>query len=154
MNGPTMQRRWSEVMRDVFAQRAGVNLSVPKSAVVHPRDLEPVFRASAGLHQDGVIAHWRCRTEDDRCVHALETADAFLVHWDRVDPNASLLGHLFADAPEVAVGASIALGAGLGASVAREQGALWGGLVGLLLGLAARIGVQAYHDQQEQEATP
>jgi hypothetical protein len=90
----TVQRRWSDVMRDVFALRAGVNLSVPKSAVVHPRDLEPVFRASTGLHQEGVIAHWRCRTENDRCIHALETSDAFLVHWDRVDPNASLLGPL------------------------------------------------------------
>jgi hypothetical protein len=152
MSGPITQRRWSEVFAEVFALRAGVNLSIPKSAVVHPRDMDPVFRASSGLHQEGVIAHWRCRTEDDRCIHALETSDAFLVHWDRVDPNASLLGHLFADAPEVAVGASLALGAGLGASVGKEKGALVGGLAGLILGLLVRLGVQAYEDNQE--ATP
>jgi hypothetical protein len=141
-------------MRDVFALRAGVNLSVPKSAVVHPRDLEPVFRASTGLHQEGVIAHWRCRTENDRCIHALETSDAFLVHWDRVDPNASLLGHLFSDAPEVAVVAAAVAGGSAGAAFGGERGAWVGAALGLLLGAGVRVAVQAYHNRQDQEARP
>ncbi len=143
--------RWSDVAREVYALPPGQNLQVPKASLVHPRDLEPCFRPSTGIGAPGVRAHWRCLDGDTgRSLHALETDEAFLVHWDRVDPSVSLLGHLYADAPQVAVTGGAILGAGLGAAIGGKDGALWGAALGVGLSLLARVGVHFYH----QEAQP
>lgn len=144
--------KWSDAARQVYALPPGQNLQVNKGDLTHPRDLEPCFRASLGLSAPGVKAHWRCLdTATGRCIHVLETDDLFLVHWDLVDPSVSFLGHLYADAPQVAVTGGVLLGAGLGAALSGKDGALWGALAGVVLSLAARAGVQLYHNHKEAQ---
>lgn len=53
---------------------------------------------------------YRRRLPDDRGIHVRDFGDRMTMHWDHVDPSASLVGHLVRDAPGLAI-AGLVIGA-------------------------------------------
>ncbi|MGB0651913.1 MAG: hypothetical protein ACPGQL_01825 [Thermoplasmatota archaeon] len=85
---------WQDAARAVLALPPHAPLRLERGEVPHPEACG--FYRSTGLNR-AADAHFRFPLGDDRGLHALEFGDHFLVHWDRIDPSVSVLGHFVAD---------------------------------------------------------
>lgn len=89
---------WRVVREHVLLTDAGLNARFDKHMLPPPK--EAGFRRSLG--QDlRARKHWRRALPNGAGLHVLEFDDHYLVHWDRFDPQAHLLGHLWHDARSV-----------------------------------------------------
>ena len=71
------------------------DFKIPKNEIAHP-SLFPGFRKDKGMPR-GQRNDWRLRVGNG-CLHVLEFRTHYLVHWDVVDPAASISKHFFYDA--------------------------------------------------------
>lgn len=115
---------WDGVVARVRRERAHVDLRIAKAALPHPTGAGFVRHAG---DPRGQRADYRRPLPDGAGVHVKEFADRYEVHWDRVAPTESLLGHVVADAPHW-----LLVGGLLGVKLA-------GWPTGLTRGLAAHI---------------
>lgn len=96
---------WDALIDEVRHGPPNTNRKIPKDSVGHPRAVG--FRRSLG--QDfRARAHWRRALPDGAGAHVLEFSDHYLVHWDRFDPQAHLLKHLWIDARKFTASATTA----------------------------------------------
>jgi hypothetical protein len=84
---------WTLLAPLVLALPLHARYLVPREAVPHPEDAG--FYRSIGLAS--AAAHYRLPLPDGRGLHVHEFLDHFRVHWDRVDPSVSLVGHFVHD---------------------------------------------------------
>jgi len=127
---------WVSVGRDVLALPPRQDLKVWKFEVEDPT--KHAFEVSAGALR-GQLADYRLTLSDCRCIHVVEYADHFLVHWDEVSPKCDLVEHARRDAPGYYVAGTTSVFAAIGAACAgkgnRAEGAALGALVGLFFGV-------------------
>lgn len=87
---------WDGIAERIRGVPAHVDFRIAKDAVPHPRT-EGFVRHTGDPR--GQHADYRRPLPDGSGLHVKEYADRFDVHWDKVDPTESFLGHLVADAP-------------------------------------------------------
>ncbi|MGB1698024.1 MAG: hypothetical protein ACPHK8_06460 [Thermoplasmatota archaeon] len=85
---------WKQVQTAVLEQPLHAPVRVEKHHVPHPEDVG--FYMSRGLNRSA-HRHFRLPIADQKGLHVLEYDDHYLVHWDRIDPSVSMLGHFLGD---------------------------------------------------------
>jgi hypothetical protein len=106
------------------------------AAAPHPR--KAGFRKSSGK---GKGIHWRLCLKDGRGLHVRELRGCYFLHWDHVDPSASLIQHARRDYPPGwmagCTASGMTLGAGLGAGFGGAIGSLVGTVLGIIIGFTS-----------------
>lgn len=87
---------WVKIIRDVLEEEPHRDITIPKNTIAHPSICG--FRRRIGFPK-GQIADWDMVLPDGRGVHVREYSDYYRIHWDRVSPFVSRIGHLKRDAP-------------------------------------------------------
>ena len=88
---------WRAIVNAVLKLPKGVNVSISKRGLPHPRDCG--FVRTLGSPK-GQRADWELILPDGRRVHVLEFEDTYLIHWDEVSPLVDPINHLRKDAPK------------------------------------------------------
>lgn len=123
---------WPDVLARLAPYPRGHVVRVPKTTIAPP--LACGARAAAGLPL-GQVADFRWTLPQGECLHVRDLGDAYEAHIDQIDPALRPIAHLAVDAPDVFIGSSVALGAGLGAAFGQDgASAVAGALLGLLAG--------------------
>ena len=125
---------WDDVLAALVEEN---EVRVPRFLVPHPISIG--MRRARGLPR-GQLAHYRMMFDDASCLHVHEYLRHYHAHLDRVDPRASLIGHMANDTPRIFVGAAATTGAVVGAMVGGPVGALVGAGVGTGIGAASTRG--------------
>ncbi|MEM0364014.1 MAG: hypothetical protein QW450_03145 [Candidatus Nitrosocaldus sp.] len=89
---------WSKIIYEVLRLPMHKDMVVEKGSVVHPTVVG--FKRSIG-EPHGQSADYRLRLYDGKSIHVREYNNHYKVHWDRVDPSVSIIGHLKHDAPHI-----------------------------------------------------
>lgn len=87
--------KWQEIL--IISANRSKSLQpfvrIPKEELPHPS--ESGFRRDIGLPRFQ-IADWRYQVGQG-CLHVVEYSDHYDIHWDRIDPNVSKIGHFWKD---------------------------------------------------------
>lgn len=98
-------------------ERAALRLGAHEEIELSRREAERLlafgYYRSIGAPR-GQVLDYRRRLSDDRGMHLRIYRHHATLHWDHVDPSASLLGHLIRDAPGLLAAGAILGAAALG----------------------------------------
>lgn len=126
---------WATIARFLDRLKTGHTVAIPTRNIGPPRDAD--FRRDVGWPA-GQQSDWRYTRPDCTDVHVQERDGFWEAHLDRVAPSCSLVGHVREDMSQLWTILTTASGAALGKAVVGREGALAGGLIGLLFGVATK----------------
>lgn len=92
---------WGCLIRKIRRMPAHYEIRIQKNAAVHP--LKAGFRIDRYGIPKGERRNYRICLRNGKSIHIREYKDYYGIHWDRYDPNRSLIRHAIFDLPFIPV---------------------------------------------------
>ena len=88
---------WKQAINDILSQPAHDEVLYYFDEI---EELPSYFKERLGTPA-GQLNDFGVALKDGRGIHVKEYDDYYTIHWDKVDPSVSKLGHLYEDAPGI-----------------------------------------------------
>jgi len=126
---------WNEIIPNVLVNKPHQDIVVPQDAI-HDPELEGIAETLG--EPQGQLKDYEITLPDGKRVHIRKFLTYYTIHWDIISPAVNAIEHLRYDAPQWWVALTTICGTLTGAYLSKnkQEGALVGGLLGLVFGLA------------------